>query len=410
MNARRLVFAVGLPVILLATAALAAAVPVAHHYFSGTSSAREAGGSLQTRSAPSRGQPAAQPQQLSDSHELLTEAKRHKTVSIVANVDYAGGGYGAYNPAALRDPWVQGVVINLDWRAVETSRGTFNWGPLDRTATTWADAGKHIVLVVRAANESGGGCSAGTAQMLPGWEITALHKARGRIGTFCDKDLHSLVPDWFSAAFQSNFRGFISALGKHAAAQPYYSFISYVRIGVGLGGEGFFLMPRMAGNRSYSADKSWMQANWHYTPQAWARFQETMLAAYHEAFPRQVEVIYPLDPQANLSPNNPGDLAVAKWATNHGGIGIGEECLPPGGLNSAFTSILSWVRNHHPNAYIQFQTCGRTATASAEHGIIKAAESYGAKSVEWYENTAVRPPSKSDMTAYQTWVNTTFKG
>jgi hypothetical protein len=407
MNARRLVFAVVLPVILLA-AALAAAVPVAHHYFSRASYAREADGSLQRQSAPSASQHAAPPHQLSNSTALLNKTNGQKATSLMANVDYdAFGGYGVYDPSALHQSWVRGVVINLDWKFVEPSRGTFDWAPLDKTATAWADAGKHVVLVVRAANEVGGGCSEGRGQMLPGWEITALHKALGSKGTFCDKALDSLIPDWFSSTFQSDFRGLVKALGAHVSSKRYFSSISYVRVGVGLGGEGFYLMPNQKG---YAADKSWMETNWHYTPLAWEGFQEKMLASYDAAFPPPVQVIYAVVEQDNLPSGNPVDLAVAEWATNYGGIGIGMECLPPWGLTRPLTAVDRWVRDHHPRAYVQFQTCGQTANARDEQNIIKAAEGYGAKSIEWYQGTITSPPSESDMSAYQTWVNNAFGG
>jgi hypothetical protein len=359
-------------------------------------------------------------------HPLLNRIKQNKVVSAAANVEYAPGGYGAYNPNALNnDSYVQGVVINLNWSSVETARGFYNWGPLDTTATAWANKGKHIVLVVRAANETSAECSAGPVQILPGWEITALHNALGSIGTFCDKRLDILVPDWFSSAFQSNFQGFISALGAHVSAQPYYSSISYVRVGDGLGGEGFYLMPDNAGSgcsgsppapacqQEFSADKAWMVKNWGYTPQAWENFQETMLAAYDAAFPPPVQLIYAIAQQDIAPDGNPVDYNVAEWATTHySNIGIGEECLAPGGLGgyADFGTIDTLVRDNNPHAYIQFQTCGQTTTASEEQGIIDAAEDYGAKSIEWYENTIVNPPSAPDMTAYQTWVNNTFGG
>jgi hypothetical protein len=408
MNTRHLVIAIAVPAVALAAGVLAA-VPAQQHHHGESSHTLLAEGGLEGEAAIHL-QVGSRRHHASSAHQHSKHGHDSslpdESVGTMANVDYAAGGYGQYDPAALRDPWVQGVDINLDWRAVETSPGTFDWGPLDSEATAWANAGKHIVLVVRAANETGGGCSAGVGQMLPGWEITALHNAVGSVGTFCDQALDSLVPDWFSATFQSDFQAFINALGAHVSAEPYYSAISYVRIGVGLGGEGFYLYPQ----NGYSADKSWMESNWGYTPQAWENFQETMLSAYRAAFPAPVQVIYPLDPQDDLAPNDPVDLAVAEWATNSGGIGVGEECLPPEGLNSAFTSILSWVRANHPGTYIQFQACGPTATASDELGIIQAAEDYGAKTIEWYESSIVSPPSVADMTGYQTWANNTFGG
>ena len=55
-------------------------------------------------------------------------------MSAPANVDYASGGYGVYNSAALSDPAIQGVVINVGWNAAEPSRGSYNWTLLDKEA------------------------------------------------------------------------------------------------------------------------------------------------------------------------------------------------------------------------------------------------------------------------------------
>jgi hypothetical protein len=407
MNTRQLVIAIAVPAVALAAGVLTAVPGHGHHEKSPY--AQEAdGGPLQQSVLQSHDSRSHRAHKTKHGHDARNSVNQEVGVTTFANVDYAAGGYGQYDPAALSSPWVQAVDINLDWRYVETSQGTFDWAPLDHEATAWANAGKHVVLVVRATNETGGGCSAGPTQYLPGWEITALHNAVGSAGTFCDKGFDSLVPDWFSSTFESDFQGFISALGAHVAAQPYYSSISYVRVGVGLGGEGFYLMPNQNG---YAGDKSWMVANWHYSPQAWANFQESTLAAAHAAFPAPVQVIYPIDAQDNLSPGYPVDLAVAQWALNEGGIGIGAECLKPGGMGNYadFPTIEGWIRDSHPNTYIQFQTCGPTGDVSEEQGIITAAEDYGAKSIEWYESTIVSPPSESAMSAYQTWANNTFK-
>jgi hypothetical protein len=361
---------------------------------------------------------------------VAVPAAATSTVQFPANVDYDNtGGYGAYSSTVSHDSYVQGVDINLDWRSVETSPGNYTWGPLDRTATAWANAHKHIVLVVRAANETGGAtldknlvpstCKPDSDQILPAWVISAL----GYNGTYCDSDLETIVPDWFSPAFQSYFQEFVSALGKHVSKKKYFSSISYVRIGVGLGGEAFPVMPDQVGSgcktstlpcqEDSSADKAWMSQYWGYSGQAWQKFQETMLTAYDAAFP-SVPLIYPIDKQDNDSAGKPVDLVVAKWAiATYSNIGIGAECLPPGGGSletyADFGTIDTWIRDNHPGAYIQFQTCGKTATAAEEQGIIKAAEGFGARSVEWYEDTfnptKGTPPSASDMTGYQTWVN-----
>jgi hypothetical protein len=364
------------------------------------------------------------------------------TDQFPANVDYDNtGGYGAYSPTVFNDSYVQGVDINVDWATVEPSPGNYDWTQLDTTANAWANAGKHIVLVVRAANETGGAtvndgfvpptCTADPDSILPTWEINAL----GFDGTLCDSDLESIVPDWFSSTFQTDFLQFVSALGQHVKGEGYHTSISYVRIGVGLGGEAFPVMPNGTGTGCDFSDpsdstppcqqdeasyKAWMTQNWDYSGQAWENFQETMLAAYDAAFPA-VPLIYPITVQDNDAAGTPVDYAVAEWATTHySNIGIGQECLSPGGFGSYadFGTIDTMVRDDwNPDAYIQFQTCGPTTTAADEQGIITAAENYGARSIEWYEATFLEvqpptgppePPSVPDMTAYQTWVNNTF--
>lgn len=438
MKAQHLVIAVALPAVALA-AGVSASMSGQHHHQLAAASSRQQGGALPRQQTsrhrgdssryravpdnpvrirrlagnPTQGsrtsgsqKPGGQkPRGQKHSRPRAESAGAGMIVNSPANIDYAAGGYGAYDSDALHHWWVQGVIINLDWSRVEPRQGKFNWGPLDREAAAWANAGKHVALVVRATNEIRGGCTAGEPQFLPSWEIRALHNALGFRGTFCDRALNSLIPDWFSGTFQTTFKRFIRALGAHVSAKPYRRSISYVRIGVGLAGEGFFLRPHQNG---YYADKRWMETNWHYTPRAWERFQETMLSAYDAAFPAPIQVIYPIDAQDNLSPHNPVELAVAKWATGRSGIGVGEECLRPGGFNLMFSEVLHWVRYHHHGAYIQFQTCGVTASAAEERGIVKAAERYGAKTIEWYEHTAVRPPARSYMAGYQTWVNNHF--
>jgi hypothetical protein len=331
------------------------------------------------------------------------------TPAYPANVDYASGSYGKYAPAALTDSWVGGVDINMDWDQVQPTMKKYDWTPLDKELQAWSLAGKHVIIVVRFANEVGGGCSADSGSFLPGWEIA-------RIPTFCDTDLNSLIPDYFSSRFQSDFLTFIAKLGSHLAASPYKSAISYIRIGVGLGGEGFYLMPDGTYGTEHqtqlSAYKAKLEA-WGYTAQAWEAWQEKMLAAYVAARPAGIQVIYPIVVQdINAKTSEPVDLDVAKWATDHGGIGIGQECIRPAGYGSGggyadFNQIDSWVHAHHPKAYIQFQTCG-VVPSSQVPGIISAAKRYWGRSVEWYESTITDSAYESEMNGYQTGVNHAF--
>jgi hypothetical protein len=110
------------------------------------------------------------------------------------------------------------------------------------------------------------------------------------------------------------------------------------------------------------------------------------------------------------------DLNVAEWGGFPRVMSIGQEPIPSGsdgygsgGGYADFNTIDSWTHTNHPGAYIQFQTAGGTLTQAREDGIIANAERYWGRSVEWYEDSQIlNPPSVSDMTAYQTWVNNTF--
>jgi hypothetical protein len=333
-----------------------------------------------------------------------------------ANVDYAAGGYGAYNSKVLSEPWVQGVDINIDWSTVQPKESlkSINWGPLNKTALKWAKAGKHIIIVVRFANETNGVKGATcqkpyTGQILPGWEAT-------RVPTFCDKDMNTLIPDYFNPTFQSDWLAFVDALGSHLANASYKSSISYVRLGVGLGGESFLLMPNgTGGQKDEAADKRAITAAWHYTPQKWQNWQKAMLTAYRAAIPARIPVIYAIAVQDTYE-GHPIDYNVALWAMQHGGFGIGQECLGPTGFGSGdgyadFNNIDNDLITKYPATYLQFQGCGQVTRASEERSIISLAEKYHARSYEWYESTLVPPgpPSSSDMTAYQTWVNHEFR-
>jgi hypothetical protein len=320
------------------------------------------------------------------------------TTAYAANLDYATGGYGTYSSAALSDPHIGGVVINMNWDEVEKTRAHYNWTPLNNELAAWSKAGKRVSICVRFANEVGGGT---TDSMLPGW-------VRASIPTFTDTIQDSLIPDYFNATFKSDWKAFIGAFGAHLKASRYVSAISYVRIATGLGGESFPVMPT-----SYSADMPKLRA-WGYTPAAWEAWQKGMLGYYHWVLPSTVHDIYSIvkldtDPKTG----NPIELDVAKWATRDGRIGIGQESIPPGSYGGGagyadINTICDWVHAHHPLVYIQFQTGGPLTSASAESGIISDAEAHWARSIEWYESGITNAAYQPGFSAFQKWVNSTF--
>ena len=306
-------------------------------------------------------------------------------MSAPANVDYASGGYGVYNSAALSNPAIQGVVINVGWNAAEPSRGSYNWTPLDNEASAWAAEGKHVAIVVRFASEvdRGGTCTDG---FLPAWEAS-------RIPIYCDSDVPDIIPDYFNSTFQADFGAFVTALGDHLKSASYKDNISYIRIGVGLAAEGFDLM-RKGRNPDVSTDVAYITKNWGYTPAKWEAWQEQMLSSYQAAMPSGIPILYPIVKQdTDPGTGNPVDLDVAEWWLRQGG-GLGQENLPPGGFGNPgyadFGAISMYMKAYYPSAYVEFQSEDGLSSSGVSQSIATA-ESYGARSIEWYEDEAISP-------------------
>lgn len=310
------------------------------------------------------------------------------SVPSLANIDFEPGGYGTYNPAALSNPNIGGVDLNLNWSHVEPHQGVFNFAPLDKEIAAWAQAGKKIVLVVRYANESDftNGTNCNFFQFLPLWEIS-------RIQHFCDADRMTIIPDYFDPTFQSDVKAYVRAIADHFAQSPYRNHLAYVRVGVGLAGEGLYLMPCFSSYRGcsisdYQTDKNRLVA-YGYSPTAWKNWQEKMMSYFKEIF-SYTSVIYPIV-QLDTDPatGEPVQMEVAYWAAANG-MGVGQQGLVPHyPTNYAqIKIILPYIQSHYPNTYIQFSTVAPVNSSDEVLGDILTANQYGARSIEWYSNDA----------------------
>jgi hypothetical protein len=315
------------------------------------------------------------------------------TQQYPANIDFPiQVPYGQYSQAALANPNVQGIDINLNWNLVEPQEGQINFAPLDAEMAAWAQAGKKVVLVLRFANETGGTCTGG---ILPGWE-------RGKIQTLCDTDLNSVVPDYFDPTFQADWKAFVGAIAAHVNQSPYRSAVIYVRAAVGLAGEGFFLHYGTAHFGQYKQQLT----QWGYSPAAWAQWQENMMSYYASVF-APLTVIYPivrLDPDPGTG--KPVQQEVAQWAVQHG-MGIGAQGLVPNYPTdyANIKEIASFARTSAPAAYIQFQTVSRVNGEVDIAGDIATACALHAHSIEWYERDILNPAYQADFQHWQSLVN-----
>jgi hypothetical protein len=309
-----------------------------------------------------------------------------------ANIDFEDeASYGTYTPAALNNPNIGAVDINLNWIDVEPQQGVFNWAPADKVAADWAAQGKQYNLIVRYIAEGSSGTNCSGHQYMPAWEID-------RIPHFCDSDTGVIVPDYFDAGFKADLKAYAQAIANHFATSPYRNNILYVRMGVGWGGEGFPLM--LTGD--YATDQQQLNA-WGYTPQNWENWQEELMAYYQDVF-SYTTMIYPRNSQdQDPTTGQPLENVVSNWVAARG-MGVGQQGLVPGAVYPHLQSL----RSQYTAMYMQFQTVAPVGDATQLQGDIIAANQDGAQYIEWHTQDAINPAYQSLLAQWQQSVTNRF--
>jgi hypothetical protein len=348
------------------------------------------------------------------------------SVKYPANIEYDPSGYGTYNHAALKNPNIGAVDISLNWSTVEPRQGHFNFGPANSEIKAWAKAGKKVTLELRFQHEANAdttGASCTGDGWLPSW--VAAH-----IATLCDSDAHGLlIPDYFGKTFQTDWKAYVKAVADNFSSGGYKDSIEYARIAVGLGAEAFPLEPCFSASQGcslsdYHANEKQLE-KFGYSPKAWLNWQESMMSYYKKEF-GYTTVIYavnqmfaPKTSVLNINPatGHPVQVDVAEWAAAHA-MGIGQEGLEGLYTNdyAQFPQIDSWIKEHYPHTYIQFQTVAdlsSSATSSCDAAClvqkdIQAAGTYGARSIEWYSSDDLNKAFQSDFAKWQQYVNSRF--
>ena len=307
-----------------------------------------------------------------------------------ANIDFEPmDSYGTYNPAALTNPNVGAVDINMNWVNVEPQEGVFNWQPVDNEVAAWAEQGKKFVLIIRYIKEGGSEEDCNSPQWMPDWEIA-------RIQSFCD--MSAIIPNYFDPTFKADLKAFIQAIAQHFEQSSYKDHLLYVRIGLGVGGEGFPLLA--SGN--YQAAKDELTA-YGYTPQDWAAWQREMLSFFKSVLPHTV-IIYPVNGQdTDPTTDQPVQVENAYWAAANG-FGVGQQGLRPGTTFPLFQTL----RAKYPALYIQYQTISLAGSYKHVQADIEAADRNGAQFVEWYTRDIVNPAYQPLFAQWQQTVSARF--
>lgn len=335
------------------------------------------------------------------------------------NVDLAAGPYGSYSAKALSDTAIQGVLVSADWNAVEPTQGSPNWEPLQDVLQAWSAAGKHVSIVGRFASQDGGP-NPPIAGFIPSWEVTRLG------GEYIkDADTGFYVPNYWNANFQADWKAFVDSLGTYlttGGGAQYASAVSYVRIGCGLGGEGFYLMdPTKPNFATYKSQlKTWAGVSTDAQfADAWRAWQEMVLGWYRAAIPSTIPVMYPIVAISNTyasnwtcSDGNFVDVDVMNWALGQGGYGLSQDNMAPGGYGNPgygdIGTLITEINANHPGTFIQFQSTDGLGLSGIQQSITTL-EGYSASKnpvfMEWYEDEAVNTSFQSAFRGYQTWTN-----
>ena len=349
-----------------------------------------------------------------------TEASPREA-SYPANIEYDPTGYGTYNHAALTNPNIGAVDINLNWYLVEPQPGTLQFCARRSRDRGLGRAGEEgdpgAAVPAREKMHRKADCT--SDGWLPTWVATSvptLCENRGAPAGF-------VIPDYFDRTFQADWRRYVGAVASHYANGPYKGDVTYARVALGLGAEAFPLEPcykpsvQGCSASSYKAAIRKLQA-WGYTASSWLRWQESLLADYKRDFPYTTviypinQMLYPTSSPLNINPatGDPIDMDVADRAAAHG-IGIGQQ-----GLQGTYSQdyakvneIVAYVHRHFPSTYVQFQTVadlsnkGTSACSAAclVERDVQAARRYHARSIEWYSSDDSNPSFQPYLAQWQ---------
>jgi len=360
--------------------------------------------------------------------------------------------FGAYSPAALANPQVGTLVVQLDWSDVEPLAPVPDFALVDAEVNAAISQGKKIALLLRF---QAGSVLSGTTnscdyttQLLPSWVVADLAATSE---SFCSLGTGLTIPEYWGAEFMYPWMAFVDQVAAHfsydcsilanqiqsicvdTANQYQPSDITYVRAPVGLGDEA---KPITGPNSKPTPADVRKLDTMGYTPQLWEAWQEDMLSFYKQAFAYSPWVLYSVNqqdkcvgaaqvsvatfqPQTISCTGNTVDVDVAEWAVDHG-FGLAQNSLDPcwvyqrtdpiradpqpGYVNTIFAYALS----HDPRPFIELQPDEALSTwcnpdvarglspcyanpkvfLDAEYDV-SFARSHGISAIEWYDAECV---------------------
>lgn len=266
--------------------------------------------------------------------------------------------------------YISGAVIRVDWSDFDlgdTSTGKhsrYDFKIIDEAIAPWIAAGKTANLVLHSTPYGGppscpgsgpgshGQSGVGNCAM-PAWMWTALGASNY---VTCDG---AQAPNFFAAAFQSNYQAAIKALTEHYA---HNASVSYIRIGLGKGGE--INLPRGWQDPSTPCGEAYSK-RWGYTvgdsgKYTWNAYLEKMVnfeGSLHSSRPLIVSITPVQAPGVN--PQEVADF-IAPIAMK-AGVGIGNQGLGAQAMRNCTGMQADWCalfERYQGQVPLELQTLG----------------------------------------------------
>lgn len=144
-----------------------------------------------------------------------------------------------FNKYVLTSEYVDGVNPGMDWNAIETRQGEYDFSYFDSSIEHFIDAGKAVNIIVRPV--SNGGVNTVTPAYVFGSQWASSIGASQLQTVTCkgfpgNGRAHSGFPVVYEAPFKVAYKRFVAAVLAHYANNPH---IGYIRVGLAVGGEAF---------------------------------------------------------------------------------------------------------------------------------------------------------------------------
>jgi hypothetical protein len=282
---------------------------------------------------------------------------------------------GAVAPVILRDKYVKGIFLSLDWNKLEAKEGVFTWNVIDRVLQQASKNGKVVTLGVRAGYTTPAWVYADGAQTFQFvWDQPSTSPAPCTVES---------IPVPWDPVFLSKWQSFVSAMGARYRSNP--ALVSVLLYGLNYqsvetslpSSIGEKIKNRHKACTGYNYPSLWQKAG--YTRTRIEQTLATMEGYFEQAFPH-TQLMAPLNPNGfppiddsgKLIPNQTGDMQINQDLLSAGAVTLGRQfAAADGGLNatSAPWPLLVKYASTIDTGYQMSMPLGKNLPAALTSGI-----------------------------------------